>query len=98
MPEQLLPPTAMLAVLTHSKDYVRAAALLNEEWEPDSQPIYRDVLAARDVVFARQLQRGGLLSGRVDLSDYRAVNQLIIDHDQWLGASARQELLRPFQE
>lgn len=98
MAEQLLPPETMRAVLTHSRDYVRAAALVNEEWTPDEQPLYRDALGSQDVILARQLQSGGLLPGRVDLGNYRAVNQLLIDHQQWFAASARQELLRPFQE
>ena len=98
MTERILSPETMLAVLTHGRNYVRAAALLNEEWEPDQQPIYRDVLERQDVALARQLQRGGLLPGRVDLADYRSVNQLLIDHSQWFAVSARQELLRPFQE
>lgn len=98
MAEQLLPPETMLAVLTHGRDYVRAAALLNLEWEPDQQPIYRDVLERQDVTLARQLQRVDLVPGRIDLADYRAVSQLLIDHAQWFAASARQELLRPFRD
>lgn len=94
----LLNPQAMQRVLTHSDEYQRAVVLLNEDWDPDSQPIYRNVLEAADVHFARQLQVAGLLNGTTDLGDYRAVNQLIMRHDQWFSAGARQALLAPFQD
>lgn len=88
----------MQRVLLHSKEYRRAASLLNENWDPDDQPIYRDVLEAADVYFARQLQMAGLVKGTADLSDYQAVNRLIMRHDQWFSAGARQALLSPFQD
>lgn len=94
----MLNPEAMQKVLLHSKEYQRAVGLLNQNWDPDSQPIYRDVLQAADVYFARQLQVAGLIHGRVDLGDYRAVNQLLMQHDQWFSESARQALLAPFQD
>lgn len=94
----ILNPQAMQKVLTHSPEYRRAVGLLNERWDPDSQPIYRDVLQAADVYFARQLQVGGLISGKVDLGDYRAVNQLLMRHDQWFSTGARNALLAPFQD
>ncbi|WP_373842726.1 hypothetical protein [Limosilactobacillus sp.] len=94
----ILNPQAMQRVLTHSSEYRRAVGLLNEDWDPDSQPIYRDVLEAADVHFARQLQVAGLIDGTTDLDDYRAVNQLIMRHGQWFSASARQALLAPFQD
>lgn len=94
----LLNPQAMQRVLTHNEEYRRAVGLLNEDWDSDAQPIYRNVLEAADVHFARQLQIAGLISGTTDLNDYRAVNQLIMRHDQWFSAGARQALLDPFQD
>lgn len=94
----LLNPQAMQRVLTHSEEYRRAVGLLNENWDPEDQPIYRNVLEAADVHFARQLQMAGLVGGTTDLGDYRAVNQLIMHHDQWLSTGARQALLAPFQD
>ena len=94
----ILNPRAMQHVLTHSQEYQRAVGLLNENWDPDDQPIYCNVLEAADVHIARQLQLAGLIGGRVDLNNYRAVNQLIMRHDQWFSPSARQALLAPFQD
>jgi hypothetical protein len=88
----------MQRVLTHSDEYRRAVGLLNENWDPDDQPIYRNVLEAADVHFARQLQLAGLLAGTTDLSNYQSVNQLIMRHDQWFSPGARQALLAPFQD
>ena len=51
----LLNPQAMQRVLTHSEEYRRVVGLLNEDWDPDAQPIYRNVLEAADVHFARQV-------------------------------------------
>lgn len=94
----ILNPQAMQKLLSHGTEYRRAIGLLNENWNPDDQPIYRDVLQAADVYFARQLQATGLIRGRVDLANYRSVNQLLMHHDQWFAKSARQALLAPFQE
>lgn len=94
----ILNPQAMQKVLTHSKEYQRAVGLLNKRWDPDEQPIFRNVLQAADVQFARQLQIAGLVKGRVDLSNYQAVNQLLMQHDDWFAASARKTLLAPFMD
>ena len=37
----------MQKVLTHSKEYERAIGLLNKRWDPDEQPIFRNVLQSR---------------------------------------------------
>lgn len=95
---EILKPQMMQAILQHSKAYRRAVGLLKLEWEPESQPIYRDVLGAADIRFARQLQTAGLVHGRVDLSDYRAAAQLLSQHGQWFSAGARTALLAPFQD
>ncbi len=57
----ILNPQAMQKVLTHSKEYERAIGLLNKRWDPDEQPIFRNVLQSADVQFARQLQIAGLI-------------------------------------
>lgn len=88
----------MQKVLTHSSEYQRAVGLLNKRWDPDEQPIFRNVLQAADVQFARQLQIAGLVKGRVNLHDYQAVNQLLMQHDDWFSTSARQALLAPFMD
>lgn len=98
MAKQLLKPALMKAVLIHDQDYQRAVGLLNENWDPDNQPIYRDVLEARDITFARRLQRSGLVPGKVDLSDYQSANQLLVRHPQWFSAGSRQALLTPFTD
>lgn len=98
MSEQLLKPTVMKSVLTHDQTYCRAVGLLNENWDPDNQPIYRNVLGEADVAVARQLQRAKLVTGRTDLADYRAVSQLLARHPEWFSASGRTALLRPFQD
>jgi hypothetical protein len=98
MAKQLLKPALMKAVLIHDQDYQRAVGLLNENWDPDDQPIYRDVLEARDITFARRLQRSGLVPGKVDLSDYQSANQLLVRHPQWFSAGSRQALLTPFAD
>ena len=82
----------MQKVLTHSKEYERAIGLLNKRWDPDEQPIFRNVLQSADVQFARQLQ----IKGKVDLSSYQEVNQLMMQHDSWFSESARKTLLSPF--
>ena len=87
---------AMQKVLTHSKEYERAIDLLNKRWDPDEQPIFRNVLQSADVQFARQLQIAGLIKGKVDLSSYQEVNQLMMQHDSWFSESARKTLLSPF--
>lgn len=92
----ILNPQAMQKVLTHSKEYQRAVGLLNKQWDPDEQALFRNVLQAADVQFARQLQIAGLIKGRVNLSDYQAVNQLLMQHDDWFSPSAHQTLLAPF--
>lgn len=94
----ILNPQAMQKVLTHSKEYQRAVGLLNKRWDPDEQPIFRNVLQAADVQFARQLQIAGLVKGRVNLADYQAVNQLLMQHDDWFSATAHQTLLAPFMD
>lgn len=98
MNEQLLKPTVMKAALTHDQAYVRAVGLLNENWDPDGQPIYRNVFEAGDVGVARQLQQSGLITGKVNLADYQAVSQLLVRHPQWFSAGSRQALLKPFQD
>lgn len=98
MAKQLLKPALMKAVLIHDQDYQRAVGLLNENWDPDDQPIYRDVLEARDITFARRLQRSGLVPGKVNLSDYQSANQLLVRHPQWFSAGSRQALLTPFTD
>lgn len=98
MVEQLLKPMVMKSVLTHDQNYVRAIGLLNENWDPDDQPIYRNVFEAGDVGIARQLQNAGLVNGKVNLADYQAVSQLLARHPQWFSAGSRQALLRPFQD
>lgn len=98
MAKQLLKPALMKAVLIHDQDYQRAVGLLNENWDPDDQPIYRDVLEARDITFARRLQRSGLVPGKVDLSDYQSANQLLVRHPQWFSAGSQQALLTPFTD
>ncbi len=45
----ILNPQAMQKVLTHSKEYERAIGLLNKRWDPDEQPIFRNVLQSADV-------------------------------------------------
>ena len=92
----ILNPQAMQKVLTHSKEYERAIGLLNKRWDPDEQPIFRNVLQSADVQFARQLQIAGLIKGKVDLSSYQEVNQLMMQHDSWFSESARKTLLSPF--
>lgn len=94
----ILNPQAMHKVLTHSKEYQRAVGLLNLCWDPDEQPVFRNVLQSADVQFARQLQIAGLIKGKVDLSNYQAVNQLLMQHDLWFAESARQTLLAPFMD
>ncbi|QZN92943.1 hypothetical protein KZE55_09380 [Limosilactobacillus panis] len=98
MAKQFLKPALMVAVLTHDQDYQRAVGLLNEDWNPDDQPIYRDVFEARDVIFARQLQQSGLVPGKVDLGDYQSANHLLVRHPQWFSAGSRQALLAPFTD
>ena len=95
---ELLKPAVMQTVLTHDRRYIRAVGLLNGNWDPDDQPIYRDLLAASDVVLARQLQQATLIHGRVNLTDYQSVSQLLNRHPQWFSAGAQQALLKPFQE
>lgn len=94
----ILKPRVMQKILTHNRDYQRAVALLNQQWEPDDQLLFHDVLQAPDVQFARQLQVAKLVQGQVDLSDYQAVNKLLMQHDSWFSPAARQELLAPFRE
>ena len=96
MAKQLLKPALMKAVLTHDQDYQRAVGLLNDNWDPDDQPIYRDVFEAQDIAFARQLQQAELVPGKVDLGDYQSANQLLVRHPQWFSAGGRQALLAPF--
>lgn len=98
MNEQLLKPMIMKSVLAHDQTYCRAVGLLNESWDPDSQPIYRNVLREADVAVARQLQRANLVTGRADLADYRAVSKLLARYPEWFSASGRKALLRPFQD
>lgn len=86
----------MQKVLTHSKEYQRAIGLLNKQWNPDEQPIFRNVLQSADVQFARQLQIAGLVKGKINLGNYQAVNQLLMQHDSWFSESARKTLLNPF--
>ena len=98
MSEQLLRPAVLKSVLVHDQTYIRAVGLLNENWDPDSQPIYRNVLGKSTVAVARQLQRAGLVVGKTDLTDYRAVSQLLARYPDWFAPSGRQALLRPFQD
>lgn len=94
----ILNPQAMQKLLTHSIEYQRAVGLLNKRWDPDEQPIFRNVLQSADVQFARQLQIAGLVKGKIDLGDYQAVNQLLMQHDSWFSESARRTLLAPFMD
>lgn len=95
---ELLRPAIMKMVLTHDQNYIRAVGLLKNDWDPDEQPIYRDVLAAHDVTLARTLQKAGLIHGQIDLSNYQAVSRLLAHHPDWFSPAASQELLRPFQD
>lgn len=97
MSEQFLKPAVMKSVLIHDQTYQRAVGLLNENWDPDNQPVYRNVLSEADVGVARQLQRAKLVTGRTDLADYRAVSQLLARYPEWFSAGGRKALLRPFQ-
>ena len=94
----LLNPQAMQKVLTHSSEYQRAVGLLNRRWDPDEQPIFRNVLQAADVQFARQLQIAEVVKGKVNLKSYQEVNQLLMQHDLWFSPAARKSLLAPFVE
>lgn len=95
---EILKPQMMQEILQHGKAYRRAVGLLRLDWEPASQPIYRDVLGTADIRFARQLQAAGLIHGQVDLNSYQAVAQLVGQHSQWFSAGARRTLLDPFQD
>ncbi|MCI1975294.1 MAG: hypothetical protein LKJ51_05190 [Limosilactobacillus sp.] len=93
---ELLKPAVMKHILTHSKEYQRALKLLNVDWDLGDQMLFRDRVTAADVIFARQLQHHHLIIGNVNLDDYQAVGQLLTQHSQWFSATARFELLKPF--
>lgn len=98
MDKQLLPPALYKSVLTHDRTYVRAVALLNEEWETADQPLYRNAIGETDVAIARQLQAAGLVAGTVPLNDYQAVSRLLSRHSQWFSPAGSRALLAPFQD
>ncbi|MBB1062594.1 hypothetical protein [Limosilactobacillus fastidiosus] len=93
---ELLKPTVMKQILTHSKEYQRALKLLNVDWNLGNQMLFRDRVTGADVTLARQLQQHHLIVGNVNLDDYQAVGQLLSQHSQWFSAAARHELLKPF--
>ena len=93
---ELLKPTVMKQILTHSKEYQRAGKLLHVDWDLGNQMRFRDRVMAADVILARQLQHHRLVIGNVNLDDYQAVGQLLSQHSQWFSWAARFELLKPF--
>ena len=93
---ELLKPTVMKQILTHSKEYQRAVKLLNVDWDLGNQMLFQDRVMAADIILARQLQHHHLIIGNVNLDDYQAVGQLLSQHSQWFSGAARFELLKPF--
>lgn len=93
---KFLTPSDMQSVLVHDKRYQRAIKLLLEDWQTDENHLFSDLIKDSDVIFARRLQASNLVTGHYQLNEYANVQKFINHHDQWLTASAKQELLRPF--
>ena len=47
---ELLKPTVMKQILTHSKEYQRAVKLLNVDWDLGNQMLFRDRVMAADII------------------------------------------------
>lgn len=94
----MLKPTDLAHALTHDRTFTQAVALLNLKWETNPNAIVNNLVTAVDVQFARRLQEQEIISGKVDLTEYRDCAQLIAHHGGWLSPGARNALLAPFTD
>ncbi|WP_251545858.1 hypothetical protein [Limosilactobacillus caecicola] len=94
---KLLPPQELQMVLDQSPEYRQARKLLRLDIDEDPNRLYHQPVNALTVRLARTLQTSNLIQGRVDLSDYRSVSQLVGQHDRWFSGDAKRELLKPFE-
>lgn len=95
--EQLLVPADLQSVLSHDESYRRAVNLLTENWDPEQNHLFSDLVKSSDVIFAQKLQTTNLIKGKFSLSDYQQVQYFISNHEQWLTQSAKNELLKSFE-
>lgn len=93
----LLSPHDLELVLTNRPEYQDAKQLLWLDWDEDPNQLYHHQVAPAVVRLARALQHTGLIQGRVNLTDYRAVSQLVGMHALWFSNGAKAELLKPFE-
>lgn len=93
----LLGPQYLIEALTHSQEYQRACQLLWLNWNEDVNSLYQHPVEQSDVRFARALQDGQLVRGRLNLASYRDVSQLLAHHGRWFSSNGRDELLAPFE-
>lgn len=96
MTETYLTPADMQSVLVHDVSYTRAVRLLSENWDTEDNHLFSDRIKTADVIWARKLQRAGLIHGKHDLSTYEGAQKFIIAHDDWLMPAAKNELLKDF--
>lgn len=93
----LLPPHQLQHVLDHDREYRQACKLLQLDWDEEPNMLYHQRVEPSVVRLARALQTTGLIAGRVDLSDYRSVSQMVGQHSRWFSPNAKNELLKPFE-
>jgi hypothetical protein len=94
----LLPPHDLQLVLENSQEYQQAKKLLWLDWDEEPNQLYHNPVTPTVVHLARMLQQAGLVRGRVDLANYREVGQMVGQHPRWFSATAKNELLKPFEE
>lgn len=94
---KLLLPDQLQKILDNDLEYQQAKRLLWLNWDEDPNMLYHQMVEPPVVELARALQSAGLMHGRVDLFNYRAVSQLVGQHDHWFSLNAKRELLRPFE-
>lgn len=95
---KLLPPQILQAAIDNSATFKKAKKLLWLNWDEDPNMLYHNQVEPDIVEMARILQQTGVIKGRVDLSDYRAVSQMLAQHSYWFSQNGKAALLSPFDQ
>ncbi|MDO4903205.1 MAG: hypothetical protein Q3959_02975 [Limosilactobacillus sp.] len=98
MTQHLLNPMMLKRAIIRDEQYLHAVAILNQSWSLLDDMGSIQFLHDRDIIFARALQKAGLIKGKYDLFDYKQVSEMIQKNPSWYSGSSGMELLRPFQE
>ncbi|VDG22468.1 hypothetical protein [Lactiplantibacillus mudanjiangensis] len=94
-----LAPADMQSLLTHDQRYVRAAAILKDQWlnvVANEDRLDRQRIQPEDLQFAKALVASGALTSRWDFDSYAGVQKIRQQFGNQLSSAAQRILIQPY--